>query len=148
MPDEYTLFCEGERATGFEWRDGAWLETTFQRKNFLVERRDTNVCIGGDEYSERLVYSHFLAIYARDVCLNIREEGTDYQPFSPRACKEFYQSDSEGNWNVAFDCDFEARRMTDSPNGWYQMIFPGDILGTDGTKASMRMEVGKCSSRP
>jgi hypothetical protein len=142
MPDQYTLYCKGEKATGFDWRANDWVEVTFSENDYIVVKSPNNKCIGFDEKVDEVVG----VLRWKDVCINIRQAGKEYEPYISGKCTEYYPEDENKRF-PSLQCDnlFSGNFLTRF-NGWFHRSWVhGDLDSRSNYKDSLFIAVGKCS---
>jgi len=142
LPDEYTILCVPEKATGFNWENGDWVATHFKLIKRLVVKSPKNYCLSWGE----MTTDSFSEDVYMDVCLNVREFGQTYKRTASRICAEHYIKKS-GIWETSIYCS-DSPRITLKPDGQYHFSQITDDVSDnpkDDYKASMVVEVGKCS---
>jgi hypothetical protein len=144
MPEQYTLYCKGEKATGFNWRANDWVEVTFNEKDYIIMKSANNTCF---EKINGEVQSLFGFMHTKDVCINIREAGEEYKPSMSGKCQEFYPDKPEITWKPYLKCEnLFVRNFVTSFNGWFhRSSVHGDVANRTDYKDSLIIEVGKCS---
>ena len=137
LPDEYTILCNSEQSTGFNWENGDWVAVRFKETKRLIVKSDNNVCDVDKTYSmpnEKIV------------CLNIRKMGDKYQSVQGSYnCLEMYLNWPRG-WETIIMCN--DAKMSLNPNGRYNYAHIHNQLEEHpykDLKDSMWVEVGKCS---
>jgi hypothetical protein len=143
MPEQYILYCKGEKATGFNWRANDWVEVTFNESDYIVVKSPNNKCVGFDEKVDEVVG----VLRWKDVCVNIREAGKEYEPYISGKCTEYYPDPSATKWTRSLSCDnLFSRNFSTSFNGWFhRSSVHGDVASRSDDKDSLVIEVGKCS---
>ena len=142
MPDEYSLLCEGEQATGFNWRSKNWVKTNFKTSRYLVTNKPENECIFAPVIDRELQGED--KFFSRDACLNIREFGEDYNPRLSEKCTEVYVK-KDKVWRRQFSCDGLFSDIWGNFNGGFRRISDSTVHDDVDKKDSMVLEVGKCS---
>lgn len=144
MPDQYSLYCKGEKATGFNWRSNEWVETNFKMDDYIIIKSPNNKCM---ETIDSQVRTYSGVMHTKDVCVNIREAGKQYMPNISGKCTEYYADASDTKWKDFLSCDniFEKNFAT-SFNGWFHRAsVHSDLNIRSDYKDSLVIEVGKCS---
>ena len=83
----------------------------------------------------------------REVCANIREQGSEYRPKISGKCTEYYVRSEAGKWAASFSC---KSFFTGDFNGKFDGPFNRSVVGDNfddnaQSKDSMVVEVGYCS---
>lgn len=138
--------CVEEKATGFNWRDGAWVQANFKPgKKILVQRLDLQAyeskppkerpMLCKEEPSQR-----FGTITWSTGCYLIKDMGSPTYMFNAEMCTEMF----EGKVLATIQC----KRFTFHPDGAF-IAFPWhvdiDTKPKDGSKDSLVLAVGTCS---
>jgi hypothetical protein len=143
MPDQYTLYCKGEKATGFDWQSNDWVAVPFKTQDYIIMKSPNNKCVGFDEKVDEVVG----VLRAKEVCINIREAGEEYKPYISGKCTEYYLDSSATKRPSSLSCDnLFSGNFSTSFNGWFhRSLFHGDVTSRSDYKDSLLIEVGKCS---
>lgn len=147
MPENYTLLCEGTKATGFNWRNGSFEETRFKPARYLVTSRPENGCAETRGPQPVVSVMGVDWFFQRKICLNIREFGEEYRPALSDDCTEYYVKRDGGFWNRTFDCKGLFSNIKGEFNGHFRR-FSDTTVGAnpkDDYRDSLLIEVGKCS---
>jgi len=141
LPNEYTILCAAEKATGFNWKNGDWVARHFNPIKRLVVKSPKNRCSPSGE----MATDPFSDDVYIDVCLNVREFGKTYKRISSEICTENYKKKS-GMWETLIYCTHWPLALR--PDGQYHYSQITDDLSDkpeNDYKDSMYVEVGKCS---
>lgn len=142
MPDQYSLLCEGEQATGFNWVGGQWVKANFRADRYIVVRSPENECLFGAKLDTVLRGEDFF--FSREACLNIREIGKEFNPKLSEKCTEYYVL-IEKKWVKQFSCDGLLYDFEGNFDGGFRRISESSVNDDIPRKDSMVLEVGKCS---
>lgn len=142
MPIEYSLLCEGEQATGFNWVNGQWVKTNYKPDRYLIIQSLENECYFGVRPDRTLKGESIL--FSREVCLNIREVGKEFRPKQSEKCTEFYV-EADGKWRRQFSCDGFIHNIEGNFEGSFRRIAGSNLHDDVPKKDSMVLEVGRCS---
>lgn len=148
MPDEYTLLCETEQATGFNWEDRKFVRTSFRLQRFIVTRKHSNLCPGItsleplEPFSENIDWA-----YSKNVCLNVREFGSEYKPEISDKCVESYIRPNDGKWMRQFNCDGIFTNIKGEFNGYFRTFSDTSVTTNpkNDYRDSLLIAVGRCS---
>jgi hypothetical protein len=142
LPSSYSLLCQGDQATGFDWRANNWVQTNFIPEQRILARRVDNDCLTAPE--EDANYDTFVI---RHVCLNERKVGDPYYKYVSQWCIEYYNWRG-ARWDRTIDCKGSDIIGTYAPDGLFQRSsLHSDVssTGRNGAKDSLTVEVGRCS---
>ncbi len=144
MPEQYTLYCKGEKATGFDWRANDWVEVTFKVKDYIIIKSENNKCFEKINGEVRDLYG---LMHTKSVCVNIREAGEEYKPEMSGKCEESYPDKPEIIWKPFLKCEnLFTRNFVTSFNGWFhRSSVHADLANRSDYKDSLIIVVGKCS---
>ena len=140
LPDEYTIICESQKASGFNWKNGNWETTSFAPQKHLIVRSRKNTCLGQPRGEDILTED----VVFRKVCLNVRNFGSPYRILQSHYCTESYHQG-----DVEIYCTEPAIRLR--PDGWFHYAEITDDLRDapdKDYKDSQVIEVGKCRLQP
>jgi hypothetical protein len=146
-PEEYTILCSSEQATGFSWVNGNWKKQNFKNIQRLIMKSNKNNCVTGSEGEIDWGFN----VHSKDVCLNERPLGTEYESIQSRYCEEHYIGPSNSEYaprtnKLYIYCDHP--KMFLDPNGWYHyahIVGDTEDAPENDIKDSQYIEVGKCS---
>lgn len=145
MPDQYTLYCKGEQANGFNWLSNNWEKRSFKPSDYIIVKSQNNNCF---LYKiNREVVKNSAVMHTKDVCINIREAGEEYRPGESGKCTEYYSDSSDTKWSDYLSCEniFQKNFVTKF-NGWFhRSLVHSDLNNRSDYKDSLVIEVGKCS---
>lgn len=143
MPDQYTLYCKGEKATGFDWQSNDWVAMNFKPQDYIVIKSPNNKCSNVNEKIKEIPK----LVPTKEVCVNIREAGTDYIAFLSRNCTEYYPNSLFPNTQPFLSCKHSLNEsFATNFNGWFQRSHFHSVVASEiATKESLVIEVGKCS---
>ena len=142
MPDQYTLYCKGEKATGFDWRANDWVAVPFKTQDYIIMKSPNNKCFDVDGKVKEAAG----AMRWKDVCINLRQAGEEYLPYISGKCTEYYPEDENKRF-PSLQCDnvFEKNFVTRF-NGWFhRSSVHADLANRSDYKDSLIIVVGKCS---
>lgn len=146
MPDEYMLYCKGEKATGFDWRSKDWIETQFRASDYIVIKSKENFCL--DKINLQINTTKDIMHYKQS-CINIRAVGEKYSPNLSSKCTEYYSDSTKNKWNDFLSCDgfgWSKGNFATEFDGWFhKSSFHSNLLKESDYKDSLVLEVGKCS---
>lgn len=138
--------CVREKATGFNWRDGAWVQANFKPgQQILVQRLDLQVyaskplkerpMLCNDEPSQQ-----FGTITWSKGCYLIKDMGSPTYMFNAEMCTEMFEDKVLAT--------IQCKRFTFHPDGAF-IEFPWhvdiDPKPKGGSKDSLVLAVGTCS---
>lgn len=149
----FASICVEEEGVGFNWRSGAWEQTSFVEDTFVV-RKIYPEEIRSDENQQGCFpwgrdpdYVDESAAFV-DACYSRGELGTT--PYSDW-CREYYEPERNGSWKLkSVDCSkvFLGTKIVFEPNG----PFLFHVVHTDVSskpendyKDSLKISHGKCS---
>lgn len=140
MPEQYTLYCKGEKATGFDWQSNDWVAMNFKPRDYIVIKSPNNQCPDVNAKANPQFVPN------KEVCVNIREAGTNFN-FLSRNCTEYYPSSLSPNKQPFLSCKHSLNEsFATSFNGWFQRSYFHSVVASEiATKESLVIEVGKCS---
>lgn len=144
LPDSYTLLCQSEQSTGFDWSGGDWAKRNFKPETYLVKVGAPNEC---SNVSTGKVKEYAGVVRFRTVCGNLRKVGGTYMPILSMKCDEGY-STVEGNEPVILRCSSSSETFAGAPNGLFQHTSSHGQVARNppkGYKDSLAIDVGKCS---
>lgn len=143
MPEQYTLYCKGEKAAGFDWTSNDWEKSSFKPSDYIVVKSPNNKCFDVDGKMKEVAG----VLRWKEVCVNIREVGKEYQQYMSGKCTEYYPDPSRENENPSLGCkNIFQENFATSFNGWFhRAIVHGDVENRKYYKDSLAIEVGKCS---
>lgn len=143
MPDQYTLYCKGEKATGFDWQSNDWVPMTFKPVDYIVVKSPNNKCFDVDGKVKEAEG----AFRWKEVCINIRESGKEYEPYLSVKCTEYYPDPSRTKWTASLNCrSLSYKSFLTSFNGWFhRSSIHDDLASRSDYKDSLLVEIGKCS---
>jgi len=150
MPDQYTLYCKGEQANGFDWLSNNWEKRSFKANDYIIIKSQNNNCWLSRLIREKTngeVVKNSASMHTKDVCINIREAGEEYNPKLSGKCTEYYSDSSDNKWSDYLSCEniFQKNFVTKF-NGWFhRSLVHSDLNNRSDYKDSLAIEVGKCS---
>ena len=152
--------CIADDGTGFNWRNGGWVQTRFITPKYIVTKveipasweqaeADDNewAYFSCNSNDEEYINDTFMAYNA---CLKVQRIGDEWPAY--HQCTEYHSKMDNGlaKWIVSFACN---RQRTGTffmkPNGHFHMsIMHGDLAPEpeDDYKDSLVIYVGKCAS--
>lgn len=140
FPEEYTLYCKGDRSTGLNWSKDRWEETRFYPKDHIVAKWKTNSCL------EFVTKPPKRSVVSNEVCVNIREPGQEYRPALSGKCTEFVAPQG-ASWSNFLVCDglFTGYFVTRIDGWFHRSSMHSQLDAFKDDKDSLVVEVGKCS---
>ena len=144
MPSSYSLICSGKSASGFNWQSNDWVKANFKPETYIVVVSENNKCW---EKFDSEIQNLGENITYRNIYINIRTQGTEYDPILSDKCTEYYFKAKSGDWSSSFSCDgIISRKFTGKFDGWFhKSAIHSDFDKQKNYKDSMYIEVGTCS---
>ena len=174
--ERFTVLCEIEGSTGFNWSNGNWHQTNFKAgQKYIINKQDMEKYFRDEDFDrskvkydmcawEREEEDNWTFTIRRDACYSIREFGEEESPFDGTICREYWDVDEQGSMKLntvrclsrGFDFSTEFK-----PNGLIHIYNIGNLeshpkapvssdgkqkFGEDDTKASMYVSFGRCST--
>ena len=142
MPDEYTLFCVGEQANGFDRTSDRWRKASFNPSRYLIVKSKDNQCdIDKPEVTD---FVGLPGYHWREVCLNIREVGEKIEPLLSEKCQEF-SIRHNGDWRFEFSCTGLYHDISGNVDGEFRRTVANRPIFGAPLRSEMFIEVGQCS---
>ena len=140
FPNEYTLYCKGEKSTGFNWRENNWQEQKFYPSDYIVSKWKTNFCF------EFIFVEPKNYGVSKEVCVNIRVAGEEYSPAVSGKCLE-YTAPVGAKWSDYLQCEgkFTGQFITKLDGWFHRSSIHNDLDVAKAYKDSILTAVGKCS---
>ena len=143
LPESYTLICRVDQSVGFNWSGGGWVTARFKSNEYMVTKQASNSC-PALKADDDFAVDGFVA---KSACINLRELGSRYYPYSSAKCREFYVNKS-GQWQTSITC-YDSELVAEfDPDGWFHLAHIHGSLEAapkNNYKDSQFVEVGKCS---
>ena len=169
--ERFTLLCEIEDSTGFNWSNGNWHQANFKAgKKYIIKKQDdeksedaedydyakvknTFCTFGQEEVSEGASYIH------RDGCYMIKEFGEESSGFNSTLCRETWDKDGRSLKLDTVGCSWGNPTMSFKPNGLIHVfsksslesnpkgyVDNGVTIIPPDYKDSMYVAFGRCST--
>ena len=170
--ERFTLLCEIEDSTGFNWSDGNWHRTNFKGgQKYIIKKQDDEKSEDAEDFDFDKVKNTFCAygqeeevenyssVY-RDGCYMIKEFGEESTEFNSKLCRETWDKDEQGSLKLDMvGCTWGFPQMSFKPNGLIHTYSGGSLEANpegwveDGVtkipadyKDSMYIGFGRCST--
>ncbi|MFD3262720.1 hypothetical protein [Phenylobacterium ferrooxidans] len=142
LPSSYTLVCQVEQSTGYNWQAGNWSRTNFKPDSYIVQ-------IGGENQCKSAVgtVTDYTSVKFREVCGNLRKIGSEYLKFMSMECLESYGNVPEQAPRIV-QCHSSEETFAGAVDGWFHHTHIHGQVGArprNDEKDSLYVEVGKCS---
>ena len=162
--ERFTLLCEIEESTGFNWSNGNWHRTHFKAgQKYIIKKQDDEKSLTAKDFNmdevknplcihgHKKPYKHDdLGMNFRNGCYMIKEFGKESKAGNFKNCHENWTKDKD-SWSLdSVDCPrgYSQPEFYFKPNGLVH-IYRGGNLETnpkDDSKGSMFMSFGRCST--
>ncbi len=136
----FTLFCEGEKSTGFNWKRGNWHKASFITEKHIIKKlnpEESSRCTSMDNRSD-----------FKDGCYNIRVLGENFNDSKTEKCIEYWwPGESKVNHLARIICSNSGWKI--KPNGWFHKATLNSSLSDSPEgdyKDSLSLTIGKCST--
>jgi len=169
--ERFTLLCEIEDSTGFDWSNGNWHRTNFKAgQKYIIKKQDDEKSVDAKDYDRDKVKNQLCSwgqegeyksggyAASRDGCYLIKELGEESNQGNFRTCREFWNS-YEGSWKLdTIHCPVGLiiPQMTFKPNGLIHLYKSGSLEANPkgdkesnippDYKDSMYLSFGRCST--
>jgi len=138
-----TFFCNGAQATGFNWENGRWVESSFMTRSYVITKIPMpyghSSCKFFVEQAEPDAVGDTYAFLSR--CYRVKDMNEDGQGFE-RACREIY--DSSRNLTYV-NCNEGLSSIKFDPNGEFIYTMDTMFAENNGSRDSLVMMIGRCS---
>lgn len=143
FPDTYSLLCESEDVRGYRWSAGRYEPREFLNNKLIVSARPENNCFKEVERDAEWITP---TIAFREVCLNVRDFGSDYDPIASVICKETYDFEMPRG-GLQIQCYNAASVSRFSADGGFMRSNITGYLDLDrpGRRDDLAIEWGRCS---
>jgi hypothetical protein len=172
VDERFTLLCEIEDSTGFNWSDGNWHRTNFKGgQKYIIKKEADEKSIDDADFNysdatyEMCTYSQkgesrFFTSVSRDACYSIKEFGKELNFVDSNTCRETWSIDEQGVETLdTVNCPYHSKEMTFKLNGLIHTYSGGSLEASpegwivDGVtkipadyKDSMYIGFGRCST--
>jgi hypothetical protein len=170
--ERFTLLCEIEDSTGFNWSGGNWHQTDFSGgRKYIIKKQDDEKSVDAEDYDYGKVKNMFCAYgqeeesedyssVIKDGCYMIKEFGEESHGANSKLCREHWDKDKQGSLKLDMvRCSWGNPRMSFKPNGLIHVYNPGSLEDNpkayiqDGVtiipadyKDSMYVSFGRCTT--
>ncbi|WP_435187477.1 hypothetical protein ACMAZA_04820 [Pseudothioglobus sp. nBUS_23] len=171
--ERFTLLCEIEDSTGFNWSNGNWYQANFKAgQKYIIKKQDDEKSEDADDYDYAKVKNMFCSYgqeaesdnasyITRDGCYMIKEFGEESTAFNSKLCRERWSKDSQGSLKLdKVDCSVWGNpEVRFKPNGLIHVhnlgsleSSPKGVIDNGVTiippdyKDSMYIAFGRCST--
>ena len=169
--ERFTLLCEIEGSTGFNWSNGNWHQVNFKAgRKYIIKKQDDEKSEDDEDFNFDEVKNRFCTFgqeedyedsssIKRDGCYMIKEFGEESNSFSSRLCRERWIKDG---FSLKLDkvvCTWGNPEMRFKPNGLIHVHNSGTLESNpkgfveNGVtvippdyKDSMYIAFGRCST--
>jgi hypothetical protein len=138
----FSVYCEAEQSTGFNWKSNNWKQTNFKTNKYVVSKvrknKDYLLCTIDEK---PLITDKFKM---NEACYSIRKLGTEISWINVNKCWETWKIDNDSNFLERVSCDVSSGRMHLQPNGWFHRNYLHGVMDGED-KDSLLVSIGKCS---
>lgn len=143
LGEGWTMFCNGEKATGFDYRAGQWVETTFNPKQYVLTRKPDSECDSKGPLTIGGIDENFIT---RETCVNVKRMGDEESFLATTRCTEYYVNDVKTKtWSRSVSCRGIFEDFTAEFDGEFLRQTDSTIMRAAKTRDSLVVEVGKCA---
>jgi hypothetical protein len=168
--ERFTLFCEIEGSTGFNWVNGNWKQTNFKAgKKYIIKKHDAVLPVVDGfaplgtknplcAHSQKEPNDGWLS--TRNGCYSVKEFGEESHPLDAKTCYETWRTNEQGIYAVdEVECPYHFPNIEFKPNGLIHLFNSGGLnadpkeLIVDGVKVfpagykdSWYIAFGRCST--
>lgn len=148
LKDTYSIICNGEQSTGFNWKDGDWVKANFKPSQYVISKNSDNKCLEPLGNSQNTVFETS-KFHSRSVCLNVRGFGEKYSAYLSEVCDEYYSQSKNEDWEITISCRRGIHGdIKLSPDGRFHASSLHSNLGDKPKgdyKDSLSVDVGRCA---
>ena len=170
--ERFTLLCEIEGSTGFNWSNGNWHQVNFKAgRKYIIKKQDDEKSIDAEDfdfdkvknrfcaYGQEEEYEDYSSVY-KNGCYTIKEFGEESNGFNSKLCRETWDKDEQGSLKLdTVGCTRGFPQMSFKPNGLIHVFNGGNLESNpegyveNGVtiippdyKDSMYIAFGRCST--
>lgn len=138
----WSMVCKGEKATGFNYQNGEWIETTFKPKDWVISRRSDQDCRKNSPLEFGALSETFIS---RETCLSVKQFGEKDSFLTTARCREYYVQDERKDWSRSMSCDGIFYDFTAEIDGEFLRHSKSTIMRAADQRDSIVVEVGRCA---
>ena len=150
--DYFTVLCEEEQSTGFNWEDGGWVRTKFITSKIIIKKvkwDEKYVFCTEQEIKNRTEYEDLKWVYGCYESKRFGEEWSSYPRYAVKVCSEWWEEINDEFVLQSVKCDDSPQEINFAPNGYFHKSYFHSNLSSkpkDDYKDSLYVSVGKCST--
>ena len=170
--ERFTLLCEIEDSTGFNWSNGNWHQANFiGGQKYIIKKQDDEKSRDAEDYDDSEVKNMFCTFEQeeeyenassihRDACYMIKKFGEESHAMNSKLCRETWDKVGQGSLKLdTVGCTWGYPQMSFKPNGLIHVFNSGSLESNpegfidNGVtiippdyKDSMYIAFGRCST--
>ncbi len=170
VDEKFTLLCEVEKSTGFNWKNGDWYQTNFiTGEKYIIKKHDKPLSIDSPDYVYEGGIKNWKCQYGQgkdeysniDGCYSIKKFGEKSRIHNYSICREYWLKDKQSKSLLkSISCIIVGTEWIISPNEWFHRNYvnsdldsepqgytdeSGVVLIPPDQKDSLMLSVGRCS---
>mgnify|MGYP000173799284 CR=1 FL=1 len=152
--ERFTLLCQADKMTGFQWRDGEWQFTRYKPVMTIIKKHNDEKSAEDDGWVRKDAVNEMCAYRqskgSKNTCYSIKQIGEKVERWNYVPCTESWGTDSSGNKKLK-----EVYCESSALEGKWEFQINGEFVAikepyglsesNDGIKDDVYIQVGKCS---
>ena len=152
--DRFTLLCQADKITGFQWRNGEWQFTKYKPVMTIIKKHNDEKSAEDDDWvredAVNLTCAYRQSKGSKNACYSIKPIGEEVGRMDYVSCTEWWKADNSGVNKLK-----EVNCKSSFLEGKWDFQINGEFIATkgpydlsesdDGGKDDVYIQVGKCS---